>query len=285
MKIRIIGLLLLTTVTILSGCNRLDDSRQMAGTLTNTPRPDPVTATATPLPPKEYIASPESIIPSPTQESRVPEGEDTFQTQSTLDRCGLLLPLTSAPTEPVNTSYDIEIPADMLPIEALPALERLISAPETVALVAYEVGRESQGVYHNPDVPMPLASVVKIINLVAFAEAAAEGIMNPADWISLDNLNRSYLPGSDLGAHNRALSELEERGLIGRDPPSIPLEEVPWMMIRHSSNAASDYNHLTLGPEKIESTAISRTRISGSPITSPSLLLKEADSRAESRMK
>ncbi len=257
MKIRLILLFFLATITILSGCAKEDDSRQMTGTLTNTPWPDPATATATPHPPTAYRATPEIILPSGTQESSsTPEGENTFQSQSTLDRCGLLLPLASGPTEPANISYDIEIPAEMLPSEALPALERLISAPETVALVAYEVGRESQGVYHNPDFPMPLASVVKIINLVAYAEAAAEGVLNPADWISLDELNRSYLPGSDLGAHNRALSELEERGLIGRDPPSIPLEQVPWMMIRHSSNAASDYIHLALGQEKIEATAV-----------------------------
>ena len=144
MKIWLLLLAFLATITVLSACNnRSGDSLQVVSTLTNTPWPDPVIATSTPLPPKVNSSSQKLITPTQSHESSVPTGDNTVQSQSDLERCGLILPLTSLPSEPANIRYDIDVPADMLPVEALPALERLISAPETVALVAFEIGREN----------------------------------------------------------------------------------------------------------------------------------------------
>ncbi|HUS94864.1 MAG TPA: serine hydrolase [Patescibacteria group bacterium] len=253
---RLLSFTMLVLMTILTGCGNPVDLSPVDGTQTNTPRSDQATAIVTPQTTMASSPSPEIFTTPQPQESDIPIGEDTIHNEADVDRCGLLLPIVSLPAEPQKLAKNFDIPTDMVPDEALPALERLVSAPESVALVAYQVGRESEGVYHNAEQPMPLASVVKIITLIAYAEAVAEGILDPAEWISLEELNGSYLPGSDLGAHTRALSELDDRGLIGRDPLSVPLEEVPWMMIRHSSNAASDYIHLALGQKKIESTAI-----------------------------
>jgi D-alanyl-D-alanine carboxypeptidase len=167
------------------------------------------------------------------------------------------LPLTSPPGQATSLQFEGEA-ADLtsIPEVARPALERLLSAPETVGLAAFQIGRESEGVYLNADARMPLASVVKIINLIAYAQATAAGELDPAEWIPLEEINKTYLPRSDLGAHDRALADLEERNLIALDPPSTPLEEIPWMMIRHSSNAAADYLQLRLGQETIEQTVM-----------------------------
>ena len=135
-----------------------------------------------------------------------------------------------------------------MPDAARPALQRILDAPGTVGLAAFQIGQESAGVYLNADNPMPLASVVKVINLIAYAEAAGSGLLDPAGWIPLSELERYYLPGSDLRAHNQALDDLEDLGLIAFDPPATPLEEIPAMMIRRSSNAASDFLHMTAGP-------------------------------------
>jgi hypothetical protein len=53
------------------------------------------------------------------------------------------------------------------------------------------------------------------------------------------------------------VAELTENGRTFADPPHIVLDEVPWLMIRHSSNAATDYLHMLLGQEVIEQTAVS----------------------------
>lgn len=146
----------------------------------------------------------------------------------------------------------------MVPAAAWPALQRLLDAPGTVGLVAFQVGREAEGVYLNADAPMPLASVAKLITLVAYAEAVDSEEINPLEQVPLAELDLYYLPNFDLGAHRRAVSELQERGRVASpdDNPTVSLDDVAWMMIRHSSNAAADYLHLRLGQARIEETAI-----------------------------
>ena len=111
--------------------------------------------------------------------------------------------------------------------------------------------------YLNADVPMPLASVVKVLHLVAYAEAVAAGDLDPTSIVLLDELEVFYLPTIDLGAHTRALSDLEDNGRVFGDPPAVLLDEVPGMMIASSSNAATDYLHLLLGQKIVEETAVS----------------------------
>jgi hypothetical protein len=137
-------------------------------------------------------------------------------------------------------------------------LQRLLDAPGATALVAYQAGREAEGVYLNADTLMPLASVAKLITLVAYVEAVAAGELNPLEQVTLAELDQFYLPNFDLGAHRRALAELTEdnRIISPESNPAVLLETVPWMMIRHSSNAAADYLHLRLGQIQIEETAI-----------------------------
>jgi D-alanyl-D-alanine carboxypeptidase len=143
------------------------------------------------------------------------------------------------------------------PPAAWPALEQLFNAPESVGLAAFQVGREAEGAYLNAETPMPLASVVKLVTLVAYAEAAAAGELNPAELVPLSELERFYLPRFDLGAHRRAVEELRREGRVfGETDPAVSLDDVGWMMIRHSSNAASDYLHWRLGQARIEQTAI-----------------------------
>jgi D-alanyl-D-alanine carboxypeptidase len=171
--------------------------------------------------------------------------------------CGVILPILAESDVEVTAELpDVDDLPESVPEFAIPALERLLAAPETVGLAAYEIGFEANGVYHNADVPMPLASVVKIINLIAYAEEAGSGNLNPGQWIPLSEMDRYYLPGTDLSSHWLGLQDLEERNLVALDPPATPLEEIPWLMMRFSSNAATVYLHMTVGQEKIEETAV-----------------------------
>jgi hypothetical protein len=162
-------------------------------------------------------------------------------------------PITSLTPDPEALAYLEAI----IPQTARPALRQLLDYPQTVGLAAYRLGQEANGVFLNADIPMPLASVVKIIHLVAYAEAVAAGRLDPLSAVSLAELENYYLPRSDLGAHQRAVAELAANGRTFATPPQIVLDEVPWLMIRHSSNAATDYLHRLLGQSVIEQTAVS----------------------------
>jgi beta-lactamase class A len=179
-----------------------------------------------------------------------------------LPACGQILPLLSNYEGELLESLDPDPQAltrvkEIIPEDAQPALARILNSPGTVGLAAYRVGLEDEGAYLNADVPMPLASVVKIIHLVAYAEAVAAGELDPTSTVFLHELEAFYLPNIDLGAHSRALSEVEQNNRVFGNPSAVLLDEVPGMMIASSSNAATDYLHLLLGQETIEETAIS----------------------------
>ncbi len=199
------------------------------------------TATAAPPTPSPTIA-PATLVPS---------------LNLAATGCGVRLPLVSPQLAPPTTAVNPTWPDHLnVPEEVRPALAHLLAHPGDVGLVAFRVGQEAQGLYLNADVPMPLASVVKLIHLVAYVEAVSDGRLDPSSWVPVADLEQYFLPGSDLRSHPRSLQELTERRLVGQDPPAVPLEELPWMMIRHSSNSATDYLHMRLGQEVIEETAV-----------------------------
>ncbi len=245
-------------VAILIGCNATSATRQ-PDTMLSDRLPNEIFGTPTPT-----IAGVEEPLETRAPElasdalanETVPQSNGERPTINTRQRCGLLLPIVGDKQGIESSRISGEFDDGLVPEPAMPALQRIVSSPQSVALVAFEIGNEAQGIYHNGESLMPLASVVKLVNLVAFAESLEEGLLDPGTWVPVDELDKFYLPGTDLGAHQRAINELQERGLVGRSPPSIPLEEFPWMMIRHSSNAASDYIHQELGQETIEATAL-----------------------------
>lgn len=164
--------------------------------------------------------------------------------------CGQTLPV-QLPAAPLTISPPSTATLPTLaPTDTLPALEHLVEAPEQVALVAYQVGREAEGVYWQPDAPMPLASVVKLAHLLAYAQAVEAGELDPHEIVPLEELERFYLPRSDLGAHAAAVAELQAAGAVSEG--GVALSQIVWMMIRHSSNAAADYLHARLGQAALE---------------------------------
>lgn len=184
-----------------------------------------------------------------------PNGSDLIAAPAAREkpRCGVLLPVTTPPGYDLAPAPPPEIPLpEQIPAAARPALQRLRAAPETVALVAFRVGEETRGLYWNADVPMPLASVVKIVHLYAYARAVVAGELDPDEAIPLEDIAAYYLPNSDGNAHLAALADLRAAGFITGTPETVALKHLPTMMIEWSSNAATDYLHMRLGQPQIE---------------------------------
>lgn len=167
-----------------------------------------------------------------------------------------MVSLLGSGTTTGNRGLD-EAALQQIPQEARPAAAYLLQNPDDVGLVAYEVGRETEAITLNADTPLPLASVVKVIHLVAYAEAVQVGVLAPESPVPLAEIERYYLPNSDLGAHPQSVAALREEERVSEEPPSVALEDVPRMMIEFSSNAATDYLQMLLGQERIEQTALS----------------------------
>lgn len=245
---------------VLTACVRPSAAPQMAAVAQ--PLPATIELLATPT-----LAATQNglILPTetPLPATNTPVFTPTpFYTGTPSPPCGLSLPVlpTNRDAEVTAVSPDPDTLARLqssMPAAARPALERLLEAPETVGLAAFRMGDEANGVYFNADMQMPLASVSKLLHLVAYAEAVGSGQLDSTQLIPVTDLERFYLPGYDLGAHNRSLRALEEAGRLFTDPDRVQLEDVPWLMTRYSSNSAADYLHDLLGQARIEQTAVS----------------------------
>jgi D-alanyl-D-alanine carboxypeptidase len=262
--------MLLALIILLAGCER------PSPTLHHAAAPPPAVANAIiPLP--TPTLAPTGVATTPPQPTATTQpvataepisptlppmaGEPPFgDTRS--PPCGQLLPLLPAPPGPLVEQINPDPAAlarlrDIMPVSAEAALQRILDAPGTVGLAAYRVGQAGDGVYLNETAPMPLASVVKLLHLVAYVEAVAAGQLNPLSAVPVTELDRYYLPNFDLNAHPTALRALADAGRLFSDPPLLSLEAVPEMMVRYSSNAATDYLHALLGQVVIEETAVS----------------------------
>ncbi|MEK5433608.1 serine hydrolase [Lysinibacillus sp. FSL R7-0073] len=111
--------------------------------------------------------------------------------------------------------------------------------------VAIQYNRLSWVEQHTKE-PLPLASTVKIIVAIAYAQQAADGHINPQQQVRLRELETFYIPKTDGGAHEAWLAQLNLNG-----KGSVPLSEVAKGMITYSSNANTDYLMHVLGLQNI----------------------------------
>ena len=97
------------------------------------------------------------------------------------------------------------------------------------------------------DRTMPLASTVKIIIAIEYAEQAAAGTINPDELIPLDELDRFYVANTDGGAHPAWLNAVSDQVKDNR----VAVREIARGMINFSSNANTEWLSQRLGLEKI----------------------------------
>jgi len=111
--------------------------------------------------------------------------------------------------------------------------------------VTIQYNRQSW-VEQNTKEQLPLASTVKIIVAIAYAQQAAGGHINPQQRVRLGELEKFYIPKTDGGAHEAWLAQLNLN-----DKESVPLSEVANGMITYSSNANTEYLMHILGLQYI----------------------------------
>lgn len=96
---------------------------------------------------------------------------------------------------------------------------------------------------------MPLASTVKIILAIEYAEQSTNGLINPDELIPLDELDRFYVPNTDGGAHPGWLKSVNNK--ISEN--QISIREIAKGMIKFSSNANTEWLLNKLGCDKVNS--------------------------------
>lgn len=102
----------------------------------------------------------------------------------------------------------------------------------------------------NKDLPLPLASTVKIIIAIEYARQAAAGKIDPQQKVDLKTLEKYYVPKTDGGAHEAWVKSLAD------DAENVPLNEVANGMIAYSSNANTDFLLEVLGIENVNKLSV-----------------------------
>lgn len=97
----------------------------------------------------------------------------------------------------------------------------------------------------NPDLALPLASVVKIMIAIEFASQAEEGKIDPSETVSLEEVDKYYFANTDGGAHEAWKNTLRD----GEE--QVSLEQIAQGMMDFSSNANTDYLIERLGLEEV----------------------------------
>lgn len=110
----------------------------------------------------------------------------------------------------------------------------------------------------NAEMPLPLASTMKIVVLASYAQAVEAGTLDPEEPIALADWELWYWPNTDGGAHPAALKRLEipadQRGFASDPQKNVPLKTLAQAMIFESDNAATDYLIDRLGMVALDQT-------------------------------
>ncbi len=97
---------------------------------------------------------------------------------------------------------------------------------------------------------MPLASTVKIMVAIEFAQQVAHEVINENSYINLDELDKYYIPNTDGGAHPAWLEYLKKHNEIKGG--KVKLVDVARGMIMFSSNANTEYLMDLLGFDNVK---------------------------------
>ncbi len=102
----------------------------------------------------------------------------------------------------------------------------------------------------NPEVSRPLASVVKLIVAIEFAEQVSARQLDKTEQVPIGALERYHIPDTDGNAHEEWLSYLKKNQKLTNDS-LVALWEVARGMIAYSSNANTEYLMDRLGIDNV----------------------------------
>lgn len=128
-----------------------------------------------------------------------------------------------------------------------PIVDFIRNNPTRSAL--YVIRNDTVLIAQRPDQKMPLASAVKTIIAIEFAQQAAAGKINPAERIPFADLDIYYLPNTDGGAHPSWKQWVVQHNLISNE--TVSLLDVAKGMIQFSSNANTEYLLDRLGTDAV----------------------------------
>lgn len=151
-----------------------------------------------------------------------------------------------AMNEGAELADEIRFPEDLL--------DYIAEHPESVSLVAYEVGDEAGGIHFQAEQIRAAAGVPALIVLSAYARQVEAGRLDPEERIPIDSVADYALPNAGAQAHERALSLAVENDEINADS-TVALRHVAAWAAQRNDSAAGDWLIERLGREALADAA------------------------------
>lgn len=117
--------------------------------------------------------------------------------------------------------------------------------PEYVSIVSYNVNDPDSGIYYQADTPRTLGFMGSIFLLAEYERQVDQGMLDPDEVISLDEIEQYVLPKVSQNAHDGAVAVLTE------ESETFTLDEAVSVMVEYNDFAIHDYLWFRLGEENL----------------------------------
>ncbi|WP_421774185.1 serine hydrolase [Gracilimonas sp.] len=115
--------------------------------------------------------------------------------------------------------------------------------PEWVSITSFNVNNPDSGIFYQEDVPRALGATSNLFLLMEYERQVAEGMLDPAETISLSEIKKFALPEISENNHDKLIEEFEDG--------TAPLDDVVLAMLQNSDLVSADYLWFRLGEENI----------------------------------
>lgn len=159
------------------------------------------------------------------------------------DTFALIYDNMTAMSEGRPVAEQIRYPEDLL--------SYIADHPESVSLVAYDVGAEAEGIHYRADVPRPLVSVPRLMLLAEYARQVEGEQLDPRRRVPLDTLDLYALPGAGAERHRQAEAHWRDQGYLDADS-TVALRHVIRAIAQFGDRAAADWFIMQLGRDRVD---------------------------------
>ncbi len=115
--------------------------------------------------------------------------------------------------------------------------------PEWVSITSYNVNNPDSGIFYQTDIPRTLGATANLFLLIEYERQVLEGLLDPAEEITLKEIKKFALPEISENNHNQLIKEFEEG--------TAPLDDVVKAMLENSDLVSADYIWFKLGEDNI----------------------------------
>lgn len=115
--------------------------------------------------------------------------------------------------------------------------------------ISFLVRKNGKTLYSlHPDIVLPVGSVMKLLIAFEYCKQVSDGRLDRDSYVSVNDVDRYYVPGTDGRSHERWKRSLKE---LRDGENAVSLQEVVKGMMTYSSNANAEYLMERLGLDKI----------------------------------